>query len=377
MKTMPKTKAGPVRVLVVDDSPTARELLAGILNSQRGIQVVGKGANGEDAIRLTNRLQPDVITMDIRMPVMDGLEATRQIMRDNPTPIVIISGNTQQPDMDLTFKAMRAGALTALGKPGLDDPRTCEKIAQTVRLMAGVQVVHHWHIPEENTSPAKTDETSLSRERQLFKNTPGGKRSEINIIGIAASTGGPSALATVLGQLPADYPLPVLIVQHVSPGFATGLAEWLNTQTNLRVELAAHGDPIRPGIIFLAPDDYHMKVSLNGSIELSKAPAYKGLRPSANFLFESLAQVYGAGAAGIIMTGMGDDGVSGLEAMYRAGALTAAQDEKTSVVYGMPREAVLRNAVDRVLSIEQIAMLLEDIGKQSPQRSAVPTERGR
>jgi two-component system chemotaxis response regulator CheB len=367
---MPGSKTGPVRVLVVDDSPTARELLTSILNSQHGIQVIGTGASGEEAIQLAHRLRPDVITMDIRMPGMDGLEATRHIMRDNPIPIVIVSGNTQQQDVDLTFQAMRAGALTALGKPGLDDPVTCKKIAQTVRLMAGVQVVHHWHRTEKDGVPSKATDTV-----QLYKNIPIKSKNKISVVGIAASTGGPSALASVLGQLPTDYLLPVLVVQHVSAGFALGLAEWLNTQTKMRVELAEHGDPILPGVILLAPDDYHMKVSQNGTIELSKAPPYMGLRPSANFLFESMALAYGANAAGIIMTGMGDDGVNGLETMYRSGALTAAQDEKSCVVYGMPREAVLRNAVDRVLSLEQIAILLSDIGKQA-QQDKEPNKRG-
>jgi two-component system chemotaxis response regulator CheB len=351
-----------IRVVVVDDSPTARELLVGILHENNGIQVVGTGVNGEDALRLVERLKPDVITMDVRMPVMDGLEATRQIMRKLPTPIVIISGSMQHQDMDLTFKALRAGALAALSKPGLDDPSTCEKVAQTVRLMADVQVVHHWHKPSVN-DPKPEFVPAASENLLPYKVLPGGQKTDISLVAIASSTGGPSALATVIGKLPANYPLPILIVQHVSPGFAAGLAEWLATQTALRVEVAAHGDAIRPGFVFLAPDDYHMKVTENGLIELVKAPPYKGLRPSANFMFESVARYYGPRSAGLILTGMGDDGSDGLEFMYKAGALTVAQDAKSCVVYGMPREAIIRNLIDRVMDLEQMSSLLIEIGK--------------
>lgn len=365
---MPKERSTPVRVLVVDDSPTARELLVGILSSQKGIQVIGVGVNGEEAVRLVGNLRPDVITMDIRMPVMDGLEATRQIMRDNPTPIVIISGNMQQ-DLELTFKALRVGALAALNKPGLDDPVNCEKIAQTVRLMADVQVVHHWHKPEKPASPPRTlPAKPIFDALTPYRTTADGRQTEISVVGIASSTGGPSALAVAVGSLPANYPLPILVVQHVSPGFAAGLASWLGTQTALRVEVASHGDQVRAGTLLLAPDDYHMMVSSKGTIELTKAPLFKGLRPSANYLFESMAQVYGSNAAGMIMTGMGDDGANGIEAMYRAGALTIAQDEKSCVVYGMPKEAVQRNVVERILPLEQIPILLGELGRQAEQR---------
>ncbi len=369
-------KRETIRVVVVDDSPTARQLLVSILSSDRDMQVVGTGATGEDAIRLVGRLRPDVVTMDIRMPVMDGLEATRQIMRELPTPIVIVSGSMQQQDMDMTFKALRSGALAALNKPGLDDPVTWEKLAQTVRLMADVEVVHHWHKPEPVKAP-KPPQADLSTPFGAAVNL---QPAELSVIGIASSTGGPAALASVLGQLPKNFPLPVLVVQHVSPGFAVGLAEWLQTQTALHVEVAAHGDPVRPGYLQLAPDDYHMRVTPSGFIELTKAPPFKGLRPSANQLFESLANVYGPRALGVILTGMGDDGADGMLSMYRTGATTVAQDEKSCVVYGMPREAVLRNAVTRTLNLEQIATLLADAGKQKTSMNGLGNnarERGR
>ena len=354
---MPKDRQGPIRVVVVDDSPTFRDFLASILEDAGDIQVVGTGVNGEEAVRQTQRLRPDVVTLDIRMPKLDGLEATRRIMRETPTPIVIVTGSLMRADTDLTFEALRAGALTVIAKPGLADLETCEKVVQTVRLMADVPVVHHWGRTEVGISSANWTLTSSF--------PPFGRpTSDIRIIGIAASTGGPAALATVLGPLPADFPLPILVVQHVTRGFTAGLAEWLNTQTALCVGLAGHGDTPQPGTVLVAPGDYHLQMNLRGVVELCKDSLYKGLRPSANFLFRSLARTYGSRAMGIMLTGMGDDGAQGLDELHRAGGWTIAQDEPSCVVYGMPREAVARNAVDQVLSPEQIALALSQLSQK-------------
>ena len=178
------------------------------------------------------------------------------------------------------------------------------------------------------------------------------------MIGVAASTGGPAALAAVLGALPAAFPTPILVVQHVTRGFTAGLAEWLAGQTPLRVALAGHGDTPPPGTVLIAPDDYHLQVNARGVVELCKEPPYRGLRPSANYLFRALAHAYGPRAVGVMLTGMGDDGVEGLAALHQAGGLTLAQDEQSCVVYGMPREARARHAVDRVLPLDQIAAAL-------------------
>jgi len=350
-----KVKSGPIRVVVVDDSPTACELLVAIFQGSEGIQVIGVGCDGEDAVRLTKRLRPDVVTMDVRMPKMDGLEATRRIMREVPTPIVIVTGsNVVRAEATLTFEALRAGALTVVSKPGLADPETCDKVLQAVRLMSEVPVVHHWGRGEQRPS----DEL-----RTLPSPVDADDQRRVQIIGIVSSTGGPAALAAVLGPLPSDFPVPILVVQHVTRGFVAGLAEWLDGKTPLRVGLASHGDTPRPRDILLSPDDYHMQVNARGVVELCKEPPYKGLRPSANYLFHSLAKAYGPRAVGIVLTGMGDDGAEGLEALHQAGGLTVAQDEQSCVVYGMPREAVARNAVDRVLPLDQIALTLSQLAK--------------
>jgi two-component system chemotaxis response regulator CheB len=303
-------RESPIRAIVVDDSPTAQKLLVTILQEAEGIQVVGVGTDGEEAVRLTKRLRPDVVTMDVRMPRMDGLEATRRIMRDTPTPIVVVTADLMQADMNLTFEALRAGALTVVGKPGLADTETCEKVIRTVKLMAAVPVVHHW-------------------DRRDWR--------------------------------PADFSAPILVVQHVTNGFVSGLAEWLDGVTPLHVGLASHGETPQPKSVLLAPDDYHVRVNAQGVVELSKETPYKGLRPSANYLFHSLARAYGHRAIGIVLTGMGDDGAEGLLALRQAGGLTLAQDEQSCVVYGMPREAVARDAVDEVLPLDQIAPTLRRV----------------
>lgn len=346
-----RAKQHPIRVVVVDDSTTARELLVALLQSAKGIQVVGSAANGEEAVRLVKRLRPDVVTMDVVMPKMDGLEATRQIMHEAPTPIVIVTATLMRDDMDLAFEALQAGALTALRKPGLADPETCQQVVRAVRLMADVPVVRRWG--------AKSERHLSTSPRAVVNQTNRWER--VQVVGIAASTGGPGALARVLGPLPASFPLPILVVQHVTRGFTSGLADWLNGETALQVELAGHGETPRGGSILLAPDDYHIQINAQGVIELCKEPPYKGLRPSANYLFHALARSYGPRALGIVMTGMGDDGAEGIEALYQAGGLTIAQDKDSCVVYGMPHEAVIRNAIDQVLSLDQIAAVLESL----------------
>jgi len=225
--------------------------------------------------------------------------------------------------------------------------------------MAKVPVVHHW---------GRGDSPTRSNSMLATLPTPPtvSHRDEdrrIQIIGIASSTGGPGVLATILRALPADYPIPILIVQHITQGFVTGLAEWLNIETPLKVMLAGHGDRPEAGTVLIAPDDYHLQINPRGLIELSKDDPYKGLRPSANYLFHSLARAFGPRAVGIVLTGMGDDGAEGLDALHRAGGLTLAQDEASCVVFGMPLEAVRRNAVDRVLDPSQIALTLSHLPK--------------
>lgn len=350
----------PIRVLVVEDSPTARDLLLAILGSDPKIQVVGTALDGEEAVLRAQRLRPDVITMDIHMPKLDGLAATRRIMHLAPTRIVIVTANTARQDIDLSFEAMRSGALTVIEKPSLTNPESFERVLQSVRLMADVQVVHRW----KSTGILKPSLIAETLGGSSGAIRPGPITSGLQrrkIIGIASSTGGPAALSMVLKNLDANYPMPILIVQHITRGFAGGLAEWLATQTPLRVLVGEHGQQVQAGTVYLAPDDQHMQINDHACLEMIKDPPYKGLRPSANYTLSSLAAIYGPQSVGVILTGMGDDGVDGMENIHKAGGLTIAQDEQTCVVFGMPREAIERRAVDYVMPIERIGTALQQL----------------
>ena len=344
-----KSQTTPIRVLVAEDSPTYRELLVTILQSAPDLQVIGTARNGIEAVRLAKRLKPDVITMDVYMPEMDGFEATRQIMTEIPCPVVIISASTAKDQRDLTFNALRAGALSVLEKPTLQDlPEVYEALVTQVRLMSEIKVVRHWSKP---TASLERELPATAKPPTLVRNG----RSKIQLVAIASSTGGPGILVEILSKLPGDFPAPILIVQHITPGFGAGLADWLNQQTPLQVRLARHADEPKPGQVLIAPDGAHMVVNSMGLIALNNAPSLNGLRPAADYLFHSVAQVYGATAIGIILTGMGGDGAEGLQAMRQASAHTIAQDKETCIVFGMPAVAIELGAVEQVLPAKQIA----------------------
>jgi len=332
-----------IRVLIVEDSPTARMLLRAVLESDPGIQVVGTAANGEEGLRQTLALKPDLITMDINLPTMDGFEVTRRIMEQRPTPVVIVSSSVEHQEMMVTFNAMQAGALDVVMKPpGASHPRFAqlsEQLITTVKLMAEVKVIRRYRsvmIPRPAVSPA-------SAARQLA------------LLAVGASTGGPAALNTLLKALPSDFPLPVLIVQHMTVGFTAGLVSWLQGACLLPIKMAEEGEAVRSGTVYFAPDDTHIQILTRNVIGLSKAPPIHHVRPSANVLFESVARVYGGEAIGVLLTGMGEDGALGLKAMHDRGSPTIAQDEATSAVYGMPKAAVDLGSADQVLPINQIA----------------------
>jgi two-component system chemotaxis response regulator CheB len=343
-----KTVTTPIRVLVVEDSPVVRELLVSILQSAPGMQVVGTARNGAEAVRLAMRLRPDVITMDVNMPEMDGLEAARQIMGAAPCPIVIVSNSFNKRESELTFSALKAGALSVVNKPTMyDPPEALEALVSQVKLMSEVKVIRRWNIAAKSVSKSQgsTPVTALSQ------NEP----SKIQMVVIASSTGGPSVLAEILRHLPAQFPVPILVVQHITSGFGQGLVEWLNRQTPLEVRLARHSDEPQPGQVLFAPDDYHMLVNNLGLIALTKDPPVNGLRPAADYLFNSVAEVYGATALGIVLTGMGSDGARGLRAMRETGAHTIAQNEATCVVFGMPAVAIQLEAAEQILPTGKIA----------------------
>lgn len=351
------TTIAPIRVLIAEDSLVARELLVAILQSAPGLQVVGTARDGAEAVRLARRLKPDVITMDVHMPELDGFAATRQIMAEIPRPIVIISASLNKHERDMTFSALEAGALSVLEKPTMDDPpEVYEALIKQVKLMSEVKVVRRWNIEEARRRGGEAEQGDVKNQSS---NLPTGLRrngqTKIQLVAIASSTGGPGVLAKILSELPADFPAPILIVQHITPGFGAGLANWLNKQTALEVRLARHTDEPQAGQVLIAPDNYHMQINHLGLIALSQTPVEYGLRPSANVLFQSVARVYGSTALGIILTGMGSDGAEGLSAMRATGAATIAQDKDSCVVFGMPAVAIDLGAAEQILPADKIA----------------------
>lgn len=347
-----------VRVLVVDDSPVMRTILISMLEETPGFTVVGQAADGQEAVHMTAELRPDVVTMDIRMPRLNGLEATRQIMTSTPTPIVVVTTSIYEADLNVAFSAVAAGALTVVEKPqGLDPASydlTREQLAAAIRLVAGVRLVALRPGAHPPTSP------EIRQRGQTGKLTL-----PVEIVAIAASTGGPGTLKRILGALPETMTFPIVIVQHIAPGFAQGFAHWLDTVTPLKVALATDGERVAPGKVLIAPDDSHLTVSPGGIIRLEQSPPIKGLRPSATRLFDSVVQTYRSAAVGVVLTGMGDDGADGLEKLHAAGGYVIAQNEDSCVVFGMPQVAIERGVVDRVSAPEEIAEALSRFSKRS------------
>ncbi len=336
------------RVLIAEDSPTVRALLLTILDADPQIEVIGEAANGIQAVEMTMRLKPDVVTMDINMPEMDGFAATKEIMVHAPTPIVIVSGRSDVRDVMVSMQALRVGALAVLPKPqgisSSDFTALSGQFVETVKAMAEVKVVGH--LPQRS---AALDANPV---------IPPFNAPSASVITIVASTGGPAALHSLLAGMPGDFPIPILIVQHITEGYCEGLATWLDAASSLKVVLAVGGEPLKPQTAYIAPDNKHLGVSAERAIIVSAAPPIRGFRPSGTYLFESAAHVFGSSMIAVILTGMGDDGVAGLRAVREAGGRIIAQDEASSVVFGMPGAAVSAGLADMVMPLSAIAAQL-------------------
>ena len=353
----------PVRVLVVEDSPTVRQLLVAMLGSDPQITVVGEAENGLDAVREAVRLAPDLITMDVNMPGLDGLAATKEIMAEAPTAIIIVSSTANQEAVSLSLDATQAGALMVLPKPESPlSPGFAEQRAQLVSMtkaMAHVKVVRRWAARRSGRRPLQPALPHLARRA--------GDVATVRLVAIGCSTGGPAALQRILGELPASFPVPIVIVQHMAQGFVHGLATWLGGNCALRVTVVEDGEPLHGGTAYLAADGRQFGVVRDPRdpraihAQLTDAEAIGGFRPSATHLFISVAHALGADAVGVILTGMGRDGTDGLVALHEMGAMVLAQDESSSVVYGMAREAVLAGAASELLPLDAIAARLREL----------------
>lgn len=342
------------RVLVVEDSPTVRARLVDALRAAPGINVVGEAADGRQAIELCQSLRPDIVTLDMMLPVMSGLAATEYIMAHCPTPILIVSASTNRGELFKTFDALAAGAVDVLEKPRGDatDENWDMRFVATVRLVSRIRVITHPRGRLARPSlPARVESARTTAKT-------GGAGAVRRLIAVGASTGGPGAMVEVLRALPAPSPVPLLFVLHLGEPFGTAFADWLDGQTAHRVRFGIHGEVVPTGgAVVMAPPDWHL-VARGGRLLLTKEPERHFCRPSIDILFESIAREFGALSAVALLTGMGRDGALGLLEVRKAGGLTLAQDEASSVVFGMPREAILLDAADQVLGLREIGPAL-------------------
>jgi len=348
-----------IRVLIVDDSVTARNLLKLLLSMDPRIEIAGMVSNGKEAVSFVEKEKPDVISMDIHMPVMNGFEATRQIMATNPVPIVIVSSAYNSSETQLSFKALEAGALTILPRPvgpgHVDFERDGKRYLFTIKSLSEVRVVRRrqGQPPSTFEQPKPSSYVATSQEKQA-ENITGG------IVAIGASAGGPSALQLIMEGVPSDFPFPILIVQHIDKGFAEGFAQWLGQLSSVPVIIPQDGDRLLPGRAYLAPGDHHLGVREKGIVTLSKEVPDHGLRPSVSYLFRSVGDCYGKRAMALLLSGMGQDGAKELKTLKEMGAFTIVQDKESCLVYGMPGEAIHLEASCHVLPPEKMIQAIID-----------------
>jgi two-component system, chemotaxis family, protein-glutamate methylesterase/glutaminase len=341
---MPDTlPAADVRVLIADDSVVVRRVMKQMLESEQGIRVVGMASSGQEAVELTARLRPDLVTMDLMMPGMDGLEATARIMAHHPTPVLFFSSYFGRDGLRSRFDALAAGALDVVEKPTVvPDERwdaQAGALVRKIKALAQVPVVAHIrgaHV--------------VSGQRPRLASRAASPPRAVEVVAIGVSSGGPRVVDEILSAIPRDFALAIIVVQHMAEGFMPGLITWLQPRCPLPVKVAEEGDAIVAGAVLFAPDSAHMVVLPTGRVQLSAADPVNGLRPSVDVTFASVAGVYRARAAGILLTGMGSDGAAGLLAIRNAGGVTMVQDEASCVVFGMPRAAIQLGAAERVLS---------------------------
>jgi two-component system, chemotaxis family, protein-glutamate methylesterase/glutaminase len=334
-----------VSVLVVDDSLICRQLICEALGQDPDLQVVGTCVDGREALAKVKELRPNVITMDVDMPVMDGLTAVEHIMAECPTPILVLTADPRQQAPELTCRALELGALGLRVKPSIDDGLEAWNLAKELKLLASVRVIRHIRQTKRITPPVRNELPSLLPP-------------SMGMVAVAASTGGPQVLHRMLADLPADFPAPIAIVQHINAAFAESLAGWLANSCRLKVRLAQDGELLMPGHVLIAPPGMHMIIPFRGRVALKPGVERDGHMPSATVLLESAAKAYGRRALGVILTGMGEDGAAGMVAIKQAGGITLAQNEESCVVFGMPGAAVERNAVDHLVHGDEVGAAL-------------------
>jgi two-component system, chemotaxis family, protein-glutamate methylesterase/glutaminase len=343
----------PIRILIVEDSAIFQTVLKNIFHSAPDLEIVGTASNGVEGLALIPQLNPDVICTDFHMPKMDGLEFTKQIMSQYPRPILVISVSVQPEQRHRIFELLEAGAVDIFAKPRPGTDRDAQidrlKLINKIKILAGVKVFR-------KRTPLSSLESSSLRNNppSVAPRVPGG----IKIVAIGCSTGGPQALQTIFDRLPANFPVPIVCVQHISHGFLDGLIQWLSLTCALPIQIARSGLIPQPGTIYFPPEKKHLELNTQGQLVCSDAPPVGGHKPAVDLTFKSVARIHGHKAIAILLTGMGKDGAEGMQMIQQAGGLTIAQDRETSVVFGMPKEAIELGAVKHTLPLPEITPFL-------------------
>jgi len=354
-----------LKVLIVDDSPVALTVLSRILREAPDIEVIGTARDGKEGLARVLELKPDVLCADYHMPVMDGLEFTRQVMDQQPTPILCISTSVRDEDKDTVFKLLEAGAVDVFPKPegglnSLSAPAR-EELIRKVRLLSGVRVFRRRLDSASTGNATQRLQLAVTAAREQRAQMNGAVGTSARVVAIGASPGGPQALQEVLGALPAAFPVPILCVQHISLGFLSGLVRWLDDHSPLTIKVVRPGEQPVPGTVYFPQENTHLEVQPSGCLASTRKPPFGGLRPAVHVTFHSVAEHYGAAAVGVLLTGMGDDGAEGLLAISKAGGTTIVQDEASSTVFGMPRRAIELGAAKHVLPLSALAARLTQL----------------
>lgn len=348
----------PIRVLIVEDSIIFQTVLKSIFKTSPDIEVVGTASDGIEGLALIPQLDPDVICTDFHMPKMDGLEFTKQIMAQYPRPILVISISVQTEQRHRIFELLEAGAVDIFPKPrstvNQDSPINQLKLINKIKILAGVKVFR-----KRTPQSSPKSESLPNTPRPTFPNST--STSEIKLVAIGTSTGGPQALQTIFSQLPANFSVPIVCVQHISHGFLDGLIQWLSLTCALPIQIAYSGITPQPGTIYFPPEQKHLELNSQGQFVCADSPPIGGHRPAVDVTFKSVAQVYGRQAIAVLLTGMGKDGAAGMQMIYQAGGLTIAQDRETSVIFGMPKKAIELGGVKHILPLSEITLLLQKV----------------
>ena len=369
---MSMSSTGKIRVLIADDSAFMRKVLHSILLADHGFEIVGEARDGREAVSQTEALRPDVITMDINMPHLDGLQATEQIMSTNPRPIVIVSSESRE-GAEITLKALELGAIDFVAKPSsgidLDMSSVRDELVRKLRVAAKVRVVRtaaKTKLGQEVAASAPRTEPGIDPGSRLeapksngLPAPPARSNQKFPLIVIAASTGGPATLMKFIPSFPREFPGAVVLVQHMPGSFTSQFSQQLGEISQIRVKEAESGEIVSPGTVYICPGSHHMRISPTGRVTLDDGPRILGYRPCADVTLETAAEYAGPMCTGVILTGMGNDGTRGAQAVKRAGGCVLAQDEATSVIFGMNAEAIRAGTVDQVLPIDHIFAAIE------------------